>query len=368
MHRFSHSFIGLCFVLATAAACAASSGNAEDDGECAIGAELCQCTQGGVCDPGLQCLSGICVDPSSSSAGQGGATSNVGSGASGAGTTVGAGPSSGAGGDCAKEGCQAIDVLFALDHSASMQAEVGALAATQAFTAVIDALAAVNCGDIDYRVGLVDDNTPSFVTPNGWPGPSPWFDSLQLTKSEFTTSFTAAAQAIFNQPETSAGCEHVLSNATSLLTSDNSGFVRDEALLVLVLVTDVDDYGAYDQISGNSCNLGCSTPPTNLSTVHSQLLGLKANNDKALAAIVVAGDPSVSAGVNFRGQPGSCGCNQIDCDVFHATRLYQFAGMLAGSNGMTANLCNGPTTIPEAVKSAFASNIDLACKEFEPPK
>jgi hypothetical protein len=249
-----------------------------------------------------------------------------------------------------------------------MQEEVSALAATQAFTAVVDAIANVNCGDIDYRIGLVDDNTASFVTPAGWPGPSPWFDSKQLTKSEFITTFNAAASAIFSQPETSAGCEHVLSNATSLLNSDNSGFVRDEALLVLVLVTDVDDYGAYDQISGNSCNLGCSTPPTNLSTIHSQLLGLKANNDKALAAIVVAGDPSVSAGVNFCGQPGSCGCGQFDCSVFHATRLYQFAGMLAGSNGMTANLCNGPTTIPEAVKSAFASNIDLACKDFEPPK
>jgi hypothetical protein len=133
-------------------------------------------------------------------------------------------------------------------------------------------------------------------------------------------------------------------------------------------VTDVDDYGAYDQPSGNSCQLGCTTPAPALSGLHSQLLALKDNNDKALAAIVVAGDPSAMAGVNFCNQPGSCGCTQFDCSVFHATRLYQFAGMLAGSNGLTANICNGPTTVPEAIKSAFSGNIDLACQELEPPK
>ena len=266
------------------------------------------------------------------------------------------------------KGCKAIDVLFALDHSGSMTEEIGALGATQAFTAVVDALAAVNCGDIDFRVGLTDDFTPAFVTPSGWQGASPWFDSKQLSKSELVTSFNAAASQIFNQPSTPAGCEHVLSNAASLLTSDNTGFVRDEALLVLVLVTDVDDYGAYDQVSGNACNLGCTMTPTNLMTVHSDLLGVKSNDDKALAAIVVAGDPSVNGGQNLCGQPGSCGCNGLDCGVFHATRLYQFAGMLAGSNGVTANICNGPQTVPDAIKNAFSGNIDLACQQFEPPK
>ena len=43
---------------------AESSG--EDDGECTIGSEGCPCTEGGVCDPGLQCLSNICVDATGS--------------------------------------------------------------------------------------------------------------------------------------------------------------------------------------------------------------------------------------------------------------------------------------------------------------
>jgi len=33
------------------------------DGSCAIGSEGCECTQGGACDPGLECLGGICTTP-----------------------------------------------------------------------------------------------------------------------------------------------------------------------------------------------------------------------------------------------------------------------------------------------------------------
>lgn len=31
---------------------------------CPVGSEGCPCTVGGVCDPGLECLSNVCVDPS----------------------------------------------------------------------------------------------------------------------------------------------------------------------------------------------------------------------------------------------------------------------------------------------------------------
>ncbi len=368
MHRFSRRFIGLCFVLATAWACAASSDIAEDDGACSIGAEQCQCTQGGVCDPGLECLSGLCVDPSSSSAGQGGATSNVGSGASGAGTTVGAGPSSGAGGDCAKEGCQAIDVLFAIDHSGSMSEEINALAASQAFTNVVNELAAVNCGDIAYRIGVTDDNTPQFVTPGAWGGTEPWFDSKTLNKMQIAQAFNGAGSQLFAGPETPVGCEHVLSNATTLLENDATGFVRENALLVLVLISDVDDYGAYDQVGGHSCgSIGCLAPAPALSELHQKLLTIKKGNAKGLAAIVVAG-PKVNMGSNFCGQPCSCPGGSGDCGAFWGERLYSFTTLLNPNNAVTADICGGPAEVPTAIKLAFEGNIDLACKDFEPPK
>jgi hypothetical protein len=81
-----------------------------------------------------------------------------------------------------------------------------------------------------------------------------------------------------------------------------------------------------------------------------------------LAAIVIAGDPNIDGGMNFCNQPGTC-CGGFDCQVFHADRLWQFAGML-GMNGYTANLCN--TSAPDAVEAALTDSIDLACMTFDP--
>jgi hypothetical protein len=52
--------------------------------------------------------------------------------------------------------------------------------------------------------------------------------------------------------------------------------------------------------------------------------------------------------------------------VFHAPRLWEFAGLL-GDNGVTQNLCDGPVSVPSAVVNALSGPIDLACEEFIPP-
>jgi hypothetical protein len=133
------------------------------------------------------------------------------------------------------------------------------------------------------------------------------------------------------------------------------------------MVTDVDDYGAYDQIGGNSCNVGCNTPPSPLAGLQQRLVdNVKGGKADGVAAIVVAGDPTVNNGMNFCGQPGSCGCNGLDCGVFHATRLYEFTTLL-GTNGYAADICGGTQAVPMAVKTALTDSIDLACMKFDPP-
>ncbi|MCA9620450.1 MAG: VWA domain-containing protein [Myxococcales bacterium] len=347
-------------------ACAAG-GTTETDPSCPVGAETCSCTKGGACDPGLECLSGLCVDPNSTptSSGQGG------SGTGGSTTSQGGGfvTSSGTGGGDCQEGCQAVDVLFALDSSGSMVAENSALAATAAFQQVATQIAAVNCGSVDYRIGVTDDNDAGFVVPNGWSGAHPWFDSLEMTQAEIVTAFESATTKIVQQgQQTPLGCEHVLTSATNLVQSDATGFVRDGALLVLVLVTDVDDYGAYDQPSGNICGLGCMATAPPLQSLLDSLVAKKANDPAAVASIIVAGDPGLNGGTSLCSQPGSCGCAGGDCAAFHAYRLWQFAGMLMGSNGYTASICDGPASVPTAIKDAFAGAIDLACKGLAPPR
>lgn len=45
---------------------------ADDGGSCVVGAEGCPCSPGGACDPGLSCLSELCVIQGAGRAGQGG--------------------------------------------------------------------------------------------------------------------------------------------------------------------------------------------------------------------------------------------------------------------------------------------------------
>ncbi|MEM6290647.1 MAG: hypothetical protein AAGA54_05255, partial [Myxococcota bacterium] len=177
-------------------------------------------------------------------------------------------------------------------------------------------------------------------------------------------AFNGAVGQIQNLGDPPTGCEHALTSAVNLLAGDTSGFVRDDALLVVVLLTDVDDFGAYDQANGNDCGIGCGTAPSDLNALQTLLVNsVKGGVEEAVAVIGVAGDPTSNDGLNFCGQPGSCGCNGIDCGVFHATRIYEFAEML-GERGITADLCGA--NVPMVVEQVLTDNIDQICQDFEP--
>jgi len=147
-------------------------------------------------------------------------------------------------------------------------------------------------------------------------------------------------------------------------------FLGAVALLVLVLVTDVDDYGYYDQMGfGGFCDgLLCTQTPQPVQTLYDQLVTLKGGDPEALATIVVAGDPNVTAGMNTCGQPASCcGVGLGECaGAHHAPRLWEFAAMQVGSNGFTGNICEGAQQIPVLIQDALTNNIDLACQTYEP--
>ena len=385
--------LGFAAALVLGLACG-DAGGGQDTTTCPVGRVGCPCTSGGGCDPDLVCLGGTCGTPGADTdteAPTTGSTGAVGSEsdaqtATGAPTTgpdmsTGVGGSSSGGDDGPKldvamdtttgvptEGCKKIDMLFVLDGSGSMIEERNALAAVNAFSDIVTTLSSLN-GDIDYRIAVTTDNDDGYVNPNNcWDQPNKWIDSVGNTPQKVAAAFNCAVSGFGNNNfEAELGCEHVLTSAVDLLDGDPSGFVRKDALLVLVLVTDVDDYGAYDQANGNKCKLGCGTPPTALPTLTQTLVDkVKGGEVDGVAAIVVAGDPNVDAGENICGQPGSCGCDDIDCGVFHATRLYEFTTMLGG-NGFAADICGGPQAVPTAVKGALTDGIDLACMKFDPP-
>ncbi|MCA9707333.1 MAG: hypothetical protein KDK70_15880 [Myxococcales bacterium] len=348
--------------------------------ECPVGAEGCPCTGGGVCDPGLTCDGGTCVGGPGTGGPSGPSTATDGPGTDSAtdGTDsadtgglkldVGAGDTTG--GVCMQGGCTAVDMLFAIDSSLSMSEEIAALSASQAFSAVVEDLEGLNCGSIDYRIGLTNDNDGGFigVGANG----HPWFDSGEMPSDQLASAFTSAANTVLGAGGTAIGCEHVLSSSLSTLALDTTGFLRPEALLVLVLITDVDDYGYYDQAGSGFCQglpvSLCPVVPQPVDVIYDQLVALKDGDPQGLAAIVVAGDPGVTAGANLCGQPASCCGGGFECgQAHHAPRLWDFADMQAGTNGFTGNICQGAAQIPLLIQDALANNIDLACQAFEPP-
>lgn len=85
--------VAACFVT-WVVACQSSS--SEEPADCAVGTEGCPCTQGGACDPGLSCLSSLCVDTQGSGgSATGGSTNTGGSTSTGGGTGTGGSTSTG---------------------------------------------------------------------------------------------------------------------------------------------------------------------------------------------------------------------------------------------------------------------------------
>jgi hypothetical protein len=274
------------------------------------------------------------------------------------------------GGECNQTGCKQIDLLFAIDSSASMIEEINALRASAAFSAIVQSLENINCGDIDYRIALTDDNDRGFINAAG----SPWWDSQSMTPDEVVAAFDSAAQMLLPGPDAALGCEHVLTSASDLLAGDEAGFLRPNALLVLVLITDVDDYGYYDQANWEGC-MGagicpcsqlCATSGAPVQTILDNVVALKGGDPSALSTIVLAGDPDTMEGTNFCEQPASCCGQGLECgQALNAPRLFEFTS-LQGDNGVAADICAGAQMVPTIIEAALGEEIDLACQTFEP--
>ncbi|MCA9654406.1 MAG: VWA domain-containing protein [Myxococcales bacterium] len=333
--------------------------------DCPVGGFGCPCTGGGACDPGLSCVDDVCTDEGGGTGNTVPTTNDDGTGDESGGFKLDVGGGDVPLGECNETGCTQVDMLFAIDSSLSMSEEIQALTASGAFNSIVTTLENLNCG-VEYRVGVTNDNDGGFIGFGG----NPWFDSTTMTPEQIQQAFSTAAGSILGSGGTAIGCEHVLSSARSTLALDTSGFLRSDALLVLVLITDVDDYGYYDQQGfGGPCDgFLCTEVPQPVQQIYDQLVTLKGGVPEALATIVVAGDPDVTEGNNTCGQPATCcGVGLGECaQAHHAPRLWEFASLMVGSNGFTGNICEGAAQVPLLIQDALGNNIDLACQTYEP--
>jgi hypothetical protein len=261
--------------------------------------------------------------------------------------------------------CDKIDILFVVDNSGSMADEQAALAAAfPQFVTVIENYTNQTGQHLDYRVAITTTditysedvpilgpqvsmwNDGKFVTGNctgqGWPSGRLF---LQRGDTNVSNAFSCAAKVGTD----GSGLEMPLEAAKEALIdrvpTPNANFLRDDALLAVVMLTDEND------CSTPNLQLGVfDTPCVNNEPVANyvaKLDTLKGGHGRWATAVI-----AIPPGV------GACAGDGSSENV----RLKQFTDM-AGTNGVFANICSG--NMAQSLMQAF-DTFGLACENIPP--
>ncbi|WP_159397444.1 hypothetical protein [Sorangium cellulosum] len=265
--------------------------------------------------------------------GQGGDPLGLGSG----------GANGGTGGDGSnRSGCEHIDVVFALDNSQSMTEEKESMSEV-VFPAFAQALLQMS-GIKDFRAAVIDAcPRPANFHTSGAAGDcsfqsgKPWMESAS---TEITREFQCVADLDSSDVECSGDSddEQPASAAAAALeppfsTSENAGFLRDEALLVVVAITDEDEQ---------------PVPRQDPQAIHDRLVAAK-------------GD---AKNVVLLGIGGRSECQGAYGSADEAETLQQLVDTFADDGrGFFWDLCEG--RLEDGLTNALTA-IEEACTEFVP--
>jgi len=285
-------------------------------------------------------------DGSSGSSGSSGSAS----GPFGGGTSGGASGASGA----AKEPdeCKKMDIVFVIDNSGSMKEEQDNLAANfPQFIKVISDYKTKSGESLDFRVALTTSDDAKDKgrfraargddAPKGCsPGPArPW---LERADGDVPGFFSCRAQVGVDGSGTERPLESALLSVRERIadksnTAAGANFLRDDALLAMVIVSDEDEGSA-----GGDGNL--KRPMAEYPPAFDKVKGERGR----WAAAVIAGPG-----------PGKCESPGLG-EAQEAKRLRGFVGDV-GKNGIFASICTGNLT--DGLSKALAT-FDQACKSF----
>ncbi len=140
---------------------------------------------------------------------------------------------------------QAVDVLWVIDNSCSMSEEQNLLA-----TNFPKFMQFFQDSGLDYHVGVVSTDMYSFeesgrLQPDNWTGLK-WIDS---DTSDATTVLSRMAVLGTSGSATEEGREATYTALETRAQTDNYGFLREDAFLSVVVISDEDDYSGDDVIS-----------------------------------------------------------------------------------------------------------------------
>ena len=256
------------------------------------------------------------------------------------------------------DACQKVDLLFVIDNSWSMESEQASLVAS--FPGFVAGIQASLDSAESYHVGVVSTDTydhnsvgcnevGALVTKTGGSASSNMncepFSSgarfLDETEPDLAAKFACIAQV-----GTGGAADEVMAEAAYKAVSPafdapgecNTGFLRDDALLVVVIITDEDDqHGCV--LGGNTC--GSDGEPADWAQ---QLIQAKGGIEENVVVLTLAGGPNNG------------------CEADDAQRLVAMTSLF--TNGSVGDIC-APSY--EGFFNAAISVIDSACDSFTPP-
>jgi len=271
-----------------------------------------------------------------------------------------------------------MDILFVIDDSGSMEEEQANLASNfPGFITAIEGWMNDDGAAIDYRIGVTTtgrDVTTVISFGASFPLPpmmiSETGDNGQLRQEcgmtrrwmersdgDVATTFPCVAMVGTSGP----GVEMPLL-ATEMALVDrvsdgvNTGFIREDALLAIVVITDEDDCSRRDDpimitldvmMPGVADVCDSSSPTIEPLTRFLDVLdGIKGSRGR-WAVAVTAGETS---------------CTSAFGDATAAPRLQEFV-RLAGPNAVFSSICEG--NLVSALDDAF-NTFEIACEEFPP--
>jgi hypothetical protein len=278
---------------------------------------------------------------------------------------VGAGSQTGAveGGD-GDVGCEKVDFLFVIDSSNSMETNQAALIAS--FPEFVDGIVGTLEDVDDFHVGVVTSDAYPFngpgctilgalVTQTGGKDSGMETCTPFATAARFMTeaddlpdAFACAAlvgTAGANDEAMMGGALNAISPALGATDACNEGFIREDALLVMVLISDEDDPGTC--VGGGFDCMGTAGDPM---AWHADVLGVKEHPENVVVLSLTRGAPD-----NM--------CGPAEGTELDGVRLMEFAE-LWGPTGLRGDICAGSFG---AFFDQAVGLIDSACSGFIDP-
>jgi hypothetical protein len=237
------------------------------------------------------------------------------------------------------ESCRAIDITISLDDSGSMKEERDSMR-NDVFPAFAQALQQVGNGDVEFRTGVLDacPNPAVFHTRgeggecNFW-GEKPWM----LSDSPALANEFACVGDIYSGDNSCTGENDDEQPASSIAAAlegpmADTGFMRQDALLVAVAITDEDEQ---------------PTPNMSAAEVYDRLVALK--------------DGRIS-NIAFLGVGASTDCEGAYGEAREATKLKDITALFEqNGHGLFWDLCGGRL---EDGLAEVVTVIDQACDSY----